>query len=249
MVNRSVSPHLRIPDRTPSGVDSVLSITEEGIIEDIKISVDISHTYIGDLIVRLAAPSGQSAILHNRSGAGANDIVGAYDAGTLAALQAFIGEEVHGDWTLTVEDHAYWDTGTLSSWELEASLKQAETVCYETSPGMQIPDNKPAGIDSDLDVPAGGQVKELKVSLDITHTWIGDLEVSLASPSGISVTIHNQVGGSKDNIIRTFDTTSTPDLQMLVGAAIQGTWTLHVADHVGQDVGKLNRWALEITRE
>jgi subtilisin-like proprotein convertase family protein len=38
-------------------------------------------------------------------------------------------------------------------------------------------------------------------------------------------------------------------LSGLVGQGVKGTWTLRVADLAAQDVGKLNRWALEITAQ
>jgi len=248
-VKRSVSPHLSIPDKTPSGINSVLNIAENGIVGDIKVSVDITHPYIGDLIVQLTPPSGDAAILHNRSGASAKNISQIYDTNNSAALRNMVGDMVNGTWILNVSDNAAVDIGKLESWGIEAAIRQPEIVRYESSPGIQIPDNKPEGATSTLNVPLSGKVKELKLTLDITHTWIGDLTVSLISPSGVSVMIHNRSGGSKDNIIGTFDASTTADMRMFAGASIQGTWTVIAVDHAGQDIGKLNRWALEITRE
>ena len=36
-------------------------------------------------------------------------------------------------------------------------------------------------------------------------------------------------------------------LAALVGEQIQGNWTLHVSDHAGIDIGKLNQWSIELT--
>ncbi len=87
------------------------------------------------------------------------------------------------------------------------------------------------------------------MSLDITHTYISDLLVTLVSPSGTSVDLHQQAGGAEDYILTTYTSATTPGLQSLRGEAIQGAWKLKVADLVGQDVGKLNRWAVRIVRE
>ena len=38
-----------------------------------------------------------------------------------------------------------------------------------------------------------------------------------------------------------------PALATLVGQEMKGNWTLKASDLVGQDVGKLNKWNLEIT--
>ena len=67
------------------------------------------------------------------------------------------------------------------------------------------------------------------------------------APSGQQAVLHNQSGGSQDNLIRTYDSASTPALQGLVGQSIQGNWVLRVTDLVGQNIGKLNAWTLELS--
>jgi subtilisin-like proprotein convertase family protein len=86
----------------------------------------------------------------------------------------------------------------------------------------------------------------VEVSVDITHTFIGDLSVTLVSPAGTNVVLHQRAGGSADNLIKTFAAANTQGLQTLRGQQIQGTWKLKVADLDAIDVGKLNRWALKI---
>lgn len=92
----------------------------------------------------------------------------------------------------------------------------------------------------------GGQIKDIEVAVDITHTYIGDLTVTLLSPAGTQVVLHNRSGGSQDNILRTFRFADTPALQTLRGQPLQGVWKLRVADLERVDVGKLNRWALKL---
>lgn len=58
--------------------------------------------------------------------------------------------------------------------------------------------------------------------------------------------LHDRNGGSADDIRRVFDLTTTPGLSTLVGQSIQGDWTLRVQDLAFADVGRLNRWELEI---
>ena len=43
-------------------------------------------------------------------------------------------------------------------------------------------------------VVGGGTVADLGVSIDMAHTWAGDLEMTITSPMGTSVTLVNQVG-------------------------------------------------------
>ena len=70
----------------------------------------------------------------------------------------------------------------------------------------------------------------------------------LIAPSGQQALLHNQFGGSADNLIVSFDSRTNPVLANLLGQEIQGDWELRVADLVGQDVGKLNRWSMELIR-
>ena len=70
--------------------------------------------------------------------------------------------------------------------------------------------------------------------------------VVLVAPNGTSVVLHNLTGGSADNIQQTFTAQERPALASLNGQRSSGVWTLEVSDHQGQDVGKLNRWALII---
>ena len=93
-----------------------------------------------------------------------------------------------------------------------------------------------------------GTVVDVEVTLDITHTWRGDLTVDLAAPSGTSVRLHDRSGGSSDNIQGTYSVsggTLTPatSLSGFVGASGDGTWTLSVADGAGGDSGTLNSWS------
>ena len=65
-----------------------------------KVNVDITHTYIGDLIVRLVGPDNVQVDLHRRSGRSDNNINMTYDVANTPVLEAFIGAEVKGVWSL-----------------------------------------------------------------------------------------------------------------------------------------------------
>jgi subtilisin-like proprotein convertase family protein len=116
-------------------------------------------------------------------------------------------------------------------------------------PGVTIPDNDPAGIERTLTAAGDGRVRDISVSLDITHTYIGDLIVTLTPPGGAGVALHERSGGSADNLIKTYTAATTSALAALRGTALQGAWRLRLADVEAKDVGKLNRWALRIERD
>ncbi|MGX5915685.1 S8 family serine peptidase [Aliidiomarina sp. Khilg15.8] len=107
-----------IPDNDAEGITSVINVPEEGIVFSTEVGVDITHTWIGDLIVSLTSPEGTEVVVHDRAGGSADDLVESWN------LDAFNGESMTGDWTLAVSDNAGLDTGTLNSWSLELTVLQ-----------------------------------------------------------------------------------------------------------------------------
>jgi subtilisin-like proprotein convertase family protein len=187
--------------------------------------------------------------LHERNqGGGADHLQLSLDESNLQALTTLHGHSAKGDWRLFVQDLAAADTGTLNRWALEFTTggqSQAGVVLEEES-GTHIPDDNAAGIQRSLATSAGGNVGTVEVSVDITHTYIGDLRISLRSPAGTEVILHDGVGGSADNLVKTFTTATTAALGNLAGQPISGAWQLSVSDRAGQDTGKLNSWRLVI---
>jgi hypothetical protein len=62
-----------------------------------------------------------------------------------------------------------------------------------------------------------GTITDFRVRVDISHTFIGDLRVDLIAPDGTAVTLHNNTGGSADNLVRTYSVQETPALRSLLG--------------------------------
>jgi len=245
----SSSPDKNIPDNNSSGIKDKIICDDEFAIDAIKISVDITHTYIGDLRVSLTSPSGTTVVLHNRLGGSANDLHAEFDTRSLPALLAMTGESVNGEWILHVQDLAAIDQGRLKSWSLEIRGQEHKSITVEESPGIIIPDNRQDGIERSLSVSETAQLNSIEVDLDITHTYIGDLIVELVSPNNTSVLLHNRTGGSANNIIKTYTMMNMSSLHNLRGGSIGGDWKLKVSDHASIDKGKLNRWALRITAQ
>ncbi|HWQ13537.1 MAG TPA: proprotein convertase P-domain-containing protein [Roseiflexaceae bacterium] len=244
----SSAPALAIPDNTPDGVRDTISFAEDAAVASVAVTLAIRHTYIGDLRVTLMAPSGASVVLHDRAGGGADDLRRSYDVSTTPGLRTLEGQQVRGAWTLWVQDVAPVDTGVLERWELAIVPQTTSRVEREDVAGQTIPDNTPAGIVRELELAEDGTIDAIEVDIDITHTYIGDLEVTLTAPSGRLVVLHQRAGGAADNLIATYRSVTHAGLGGLRGQPLRGTWRLHVADRAAIDVGKLNRWALRITR-
>lgn len=118
----------------------------------------------------------------------------------------------------------------------------------EARPALKIPDYSKKGVTSAISLNDSGAISRIKIGIDITHTYIGDLWVELTAPSGKKVVLHENQGGSADNLVTVYDSQINTVLDDMIGESIQGKWELRVADQVKRDVGTLNKWSIEIER-
>ncbi len=244
-------PNTAIPDNRAEGIVDTISLDQEGTILGVDVTLDISHTYRGDLRVTLLTPWADSIVLHQRhQGGSADDIRTTLDESVVPALADLRGRDTRGDWQLLVQDLAFADVGVLKHWALDFAVLQAPSglVILEEMPGERIPDNSPQGIERVLNTGAAGTVDSVEISVDITHTWIADLRISLQSPDGTEVVLHDGGGGSADDVVKTYTASTLPALEALSGKPISGQWRLRVSDHARRDIGKLNHWRLVIRR-
>lgn len=250
VVRSEVSPGLGIPDNSAAGISSAITLNQPGLAQRIRAGVDITHTYVGDLQVELVNPSGDKALIHNRQGGNQDNLRQTYDSAANPALAALTGKTAAGNWELRVRDLEGQDVGRLDAWNLEIELDGAgnQVERHEVEPNLAILDNDPTGVSSSLAFSNQGTTRQVKLAVEIEHTFIGDLRVELFSPTGRRATLHSQTGGGDDNLTLALDSNSpSSPLLPLVGQAVQGNWVLRVTDLVGQDTGKLKKWSLELT--
>ncbi|MEV7246463.1 M4 family metallopeptidase [Streptomyces sp. NPDC093248] len=110
---------------------------------------------------------------------------------------------------------------------------------YENTSPVSIPDNGPA-VTSNITVSgrSGNAPSNLQVSVDITHTWRGDLVIDLVGPSGTSYRLKNfSSSDSADNVQATYTVNASTE-------SANGTWKLKVQDQATYDTGKINSWKL-----
>ena len=167
-----------------------------------------------------------------------------------------------GDWSETYS----FTTGNISC----APLTAADTPLEISSEGAPT-------VISTIEVTADGNVSEISVlDLDITHTYIGDLQAELTSPSGTTISLFNRpgfpsstFGCNGDNMLVSFSDNAASSseafentcndspaiegtyqpvdaLLAFAGEPITGTWTLVLSDNIDQDAGQLNGWSLDI---
>lgn len=100
---------LAIPDNNTTGVSVPLVVGGEGQLTSVSISLRITHSYRGDLIVQLISPTGQIAELARRVGGQADDLVL-----TDVAVSGLSGG-AKGTWLLKVIDAASIDVGSVDT--------------------------------------------------------------------------------------------------------------------------------------
>lgn len=231
-----------IPDNDPRGVTSVIEVTTGGTISSVAVTVDIEHSYRGDLSVRLVRmEDGRSALLTDRTGGSADDIKETF------TVSEFNGTDAAGTWALVVVDHARQDTGTLRSWTLD--ITRCTTDCagapttrtYEDEAGAEIPDASDAGLVRTIEIGDSGEITDMQVTVDITHPFPADLTVRFAREGGREFVLLTEDWSAEGGIQRTF---AVPGF---VGEELRGTWRLTVVDGAARDVGTLNRWSIRAT--
>ena len=121
VIRAEATPRLRIPDNNPAGVSSVLTLSGQGTVRHLRVSLKIKHTYIGDLRVELVSPTGRRVLLHGQVGGGQDDLSMSYETRPPSALGSLVGQPVPGPWVLRVADVLRQDKGTLEWWSLEVT--------------------------------------------------------------------------------------------------------------------------------
>ncbi|MCK0131937.1 M12 family metallo-peptidase [Flavobacteriaceae bacterium F08102] len=131
---------LAIPDNNLVGVTSSITMTEDFLISDVNVIVEITHTWLWDLQVYLVAPDGTEVLLYDRGCGAASDrrqnINATFDDDAsmticlnqvpavtgftkpVEALSVLNGKSSVGDWKLKVVDNSSFDTGTIENWSL-----------------------------------------------------------------------------------------------------------------------------------
>jgi subtilisin-like proprotein convertase family protein len=132
--------------------NSTVNVTSTDIISDANITVNISHTWVNDMIITLISPAGTQVQLVNRpcTNAPLQNITATFDdsgstvtcatnpaiSGTVQPVQslaAFNGQSMNGIWTLRVFDAANQDGGAINGWTLNLCKNTAVPLAVNES--------------------------------------------------------------------------------------------------------------------
>lgn len=129
---------------------------------------------------------------------------------------------------------------------------------------ISIPFSSTGTVTSTLTISQAGAITDINIlDLNISHTYIDDLNVWLTSPEGTSVTVLSRPCTSQNNVFMDFDDEAASSsypcpptnglayipanaLSAFDGENMQGLWTLYVQDVYTADGGSINGWTLEI---
>ncbi|MBX3396444.1 MAG: PQQ-dependent sugar dehydrogenase [Phycisphaerae bacterium] len=137
-----------------------------------------------------------------------------------------------------------------------------------------IPDNNATGVSRSITVPDSGAITDLNVALQISHTWNGDLIVTLTH-NATTVTLMNRPGGTGNNdngynivlddegtggaiqsialsgdagpVVSPPSYTPANPLSAFDSHDKSGVWTINISDRAAADTGNLVTWSLIFT--
>lgn len=128
---------------------------------------------------------------------------------------------------------------------------------------IEISDDAEATYTSTINMIDDIAVLDVNVTIDIAHTWVSDLTISLESPAGTVVVLTSENGGSgSDYSVTVFDDDATTSITAGVppfngtfkpeealsafnGESVQGDWVLTVVDAFFLDGGFINEFTLD----
>jgi subtilisin-like proprotein convertase family protein len=194
----------------------------EGItVNDLLVSVDISHDDVGHLQVVLTAPSGTSVRLHDHTGGNTQDLVTTYDTETLpdgpGSLDDFNGEPAEGLWVLNVLDTGTTASGQINSWSLQIVSSLVTTCspvpCRVTADLTATPGTICEGESSTLSAAGSfangsdcsGTLEFQFRDSSVIQAWSADADLAVAPLTSTTYTVQ-----ARDPVLGTADSATAP---------------------------------------
>ncbi|MDE0883983.1 MAG: proprotein convertase P-domain-containing protein [Myxococcota bacterium] len=189
------------------------------------------------------------------------------------------GSQVIAETALLADTTYYWRIRTSNpcgeSTTPVRSFTTSSADLFCNNPALAIPDN--GSVSDSMTLTQGGALTGLDMTLNVSHTYIGDLKFTLThQETGTSALLVDRpgvpastYGCSRNNISATLSDsaslpienecrTTTPSiigtlspnnpLSVFAGEDLAGTWILLAEDAVAADVGAIDQWCLAPTQ-
>ena len=210
--------------------------------------------------------TGTSYTIEIATDAGFTNIVETATVGGTTYTSSGLAANTTHFWRVTADNVCGGNTS--AAW----SFTTVDLLC--SSPNVAIPDNNPTGVTNDLIVGNSGSIDDLNVSVEMTHSWVGDVVFTLQHvDTGTTVTFYDRpgvpastFGCSGDNVDATLDDEAATPVEDECGAGVPaiagsfipnnplsafdgedlaGTWRITASDLAGGDTGTLNTWCID----
>lgn len=132
-----------------STLNSALSVNSAMDVQHVEVQLNLSHSNVGDLVIKLTSPNGTESVLMNRPANGWSS--NAYDSAWSFSSTHYWGETGVGKWTLSITDAAGADTGLFKGWTLKLygdNISSNNTYIFTNEYGELQPSNRSLLTDS-----------------------------------------------------------------------------------------------------
>jgi len=202
----------------------------------------------------------------------ANDVSTGSVANPLSEAM-FITVKNTGTYFAFVDSSTAATGGPTATYNLSVSVLPSPNAGCTTYTSTDVPLVIPAGpgnLVSTLTIPGNPRIADLNVSVQLNHTRMADLDVSLISPSGNNVGLFTDIGNgtpgptAQAQMDTTFDDEAgiTPLFTVLRGVNYRpefayqlnwfdgqnagGVWTLDIRDDLAAEAGNLTGWSMTV---
>jgi subtilisin-like proprotein convertase family protein len=208
--NSTNSSNVSIPDGagffdpiagTPA--ESVITLTENGLVASLNVQVDISHANLSDVEIELESPDGQIVKLLGFDICQTEGIEATFDAGgnqlpifgcedvitgtfqPVEDLTLFNNGNINGDWKLRVTDFLFGNTGTINSWSIEVCRANSiSTTSFEESLFSLYPNPASEIVNIKLNKYTKGQYAEI---FDLNGRLVKSIDLDNSSVQAVDI--------------------------------------------------------------
>ena len=124
---------------------------------------------------------------------------------------------------------------------------------YSVEVNFPFDENSPISSELQIEDDRNIETDGIRVPINLTHSWRGDVVIDLISPQGTTVRLKelNPDDGPTpegEGVIETYPITALPaeSLDAFAGENALGTWTLNVTDEQDLDSGELINWGITL---
>ncbi|NEQ26832.1 MAG: peptidase S8, partial [Microcoleus sp. SIO2G3] len=116
----------------------------------------------------------------------------------------------------------------------------------QNASAIDIPDYEPQGATSSINITEAGTLRDIQVSLDVEHSFLGDISISLIAPNGAVILLQGRTLGRSTRLQTIYSLQTTPMLRQLLNRSISGRWQVRLVDAALLNVGRLRSWQIAL---